>query len=370
MMSVFAQRRKELIHRMNMQGIEGALIVNPSSLYYLTGFLSNPHERFLGLFLFADGSEALVVPALEKEEAESHFQPVLSYSDSEGPIKSMQKLVAETRRIKKLGVEKEALNLERAEWLKEMVPDLQFHSISPLIQKMRAVKSQEEIDFLRKAAQMVDQVVKEGISRIKRGMTEIELVNELEWIAKRLGSPHMAFDTMVLSGPKSAAPHGKPDHSIIRENEFLLLDLGVSYKGYYSDITRTFMVGEGTLKHKEIYELVLSAQTAAIQHVRPGVSLAELDRIARDIITNGGYGEFFTHRLGHGLGLEVHEYPSVHGQNHDVLIPDLVFTIEPGIYLPGFGGVRIEDDVVVTANGAEVLTQSPKDWESSIIFIA
>lgn len=368
-MNTFANRRNRFIQQFVTRNIEGALILNPSSIYYLTGMRSNPHERFLGLFLFADGSYYLVVPSLEYEVAQQHVEKVMSYHDHEGPIQALQTIFAQNR-VQQLGVEKEYISLERVELLKEILPQLSFVSISTLIAEMRSIKDVYEIGILRKAAQTVDQVVKEGITRIKRGMTEIELAGELEFIAKKLGAPHMSFETTVLSGAKSALPHGKPDSSLIQEGEFLLLDLGVYVDGYCSDITRTFFVGDQfTSKHKEVYELVLAANEQAIKAVKPGIALQELDRTARQTITVGGYGTYFTHRLGHGLGLEIHEYPSVHGENTDVLKPGLVFTIEPGIYIPGFGGVRIEDDVVVTQDGVEVLTQYPKSWDSSIIYL-
>lgn len=367
-MEVFSQRRTKFIARLKDKQIEAALIMNPSSIYYLTGLFSNPHERFLGLFLFSDGDSAMIVPALEHDVAATYLDRISSYSDSEGPVAAIQQLFNE-HKVKKLGVEKEFISLERAELLKEIIPDIVFHSISEELHRMRSIKDHQEIEYLRHAAQIVDEVVREGISRVRRGMTERELANELEWIAKKLGSPSMSFATTVLSGAKSAAPHGKPDDAPILENEYLLLDLGVIYKGYCSDITRTFMVGEGTKKHQEIYELVLTANQRAIENTRPGVTLAQLDLTARQVISQSGYGSYFTHRLGHGLGLEIHEYPSVHSENHDDVQTGLVFTIEPGIYLPGFGGVRIEDDVLVTADGVEVLTQYPKDWSSSIIFL-
>ncbi len=367
-MHIFGERRNQLISKMKVEGIEAALIMNPSSIYYLTGLVSNPHERFLGLFLFADGNISMIAPALDLETAKAYLDHVIGYSDSEGPISAIKHLLGNIK-VKFYGVEKEYITLERSEWLRDIVPDIKFASISTILHTMRSIKDTQEIDFLRKAAHMVDQVVTEGIKSIRRGITEMDLANELELIAKRLGSPKMSFETSVLSGAKSAAPHGKPDSSPIVEGEYLLLDLGVMYKGYCSDITRTFIVGNGTDKHKEIYELVLLANTRAIEHTKAGRALKELDSIARKTISDGGYGEFFTHRLGHGLGLEIHEYPSVHGENVDLIQSGLVFTIEPGVYVPGFGGVRIEDDVLVTESGVEVLTRYPKDWNSSIIYM-
>jgi Xaa-Pro dipeptidase len=367
-MDFYAKRREQLIRQMAGEGIEASLVLNPSSVYYFTGLYTDPHERFLGLFMGQDGASVLVVPALEKEAAEQYVEEVYSYSDHEGPIGAIKQALLKTKCSSIIGVEKDVLSLERSEWLRELIPGISFRSLAPIIHALRSIKDEQEMQLLRKAAEMVDLVIQEGLSRLTRGMTEIDLVNELEWAAKRLGAQSMSFGTTVLSGAKSALPHGKPDQSIIQEGEYLLLDLGVVYKGYCSDITRTFMVGEGKAKHKEIYERVLLAEQRAIEAVKPGLTMAELDAVARNTISEAGYGQYFTHRLGHGLGLEIHEYPSVHGENRDQLKPGLVFTIEPGIYLPGFGGVRIEDDVVVTETGVEVLTHYPKDWTSSIIF--
>ena len=171
----------------------------------------------------------------------------------------------------------------------------------------------------------------------------------------------MSFDTMVLSGPKTASPHGKPGDRQIQKGDLVLFDLGVIYKGYCSDITRTVAFGEPSDKQKEVYETVRKAEQAAVDAVRPGIKAMDLDKIARDIITGAGYGEFFTHRLGHGLGISVHEFPSLTGNNEMALMEGMVFTIEPGIYDPNITGVRIEDDVVVTKDGVEVLTKYPKE---------
>jgi len=228
------------------------------------------------------------------------------------------------------------------------------------LREMRLIKSAEEVARIRHAVRLVEQALSESLKKVKPGVTEMEIVAELEYQMKRLGADGPSFDTMVLAGEKSALPHGTPGSRQVREGDLLLFDLGVAADGYVSDITRTFAIGEISAQLREIYETVLAANEAAIAEVRPGVTLAHLDQTARRVIEEKGYGPYFMHRLGHGLGMDVHEYPSVHGQNQDVLRPGMVFTIEPGIYLPGVGGVRIEDDVLVTDSGCDVLTQFPK----------
>jgi Xaa-Pro dipeptidase len=188
-------------------------------------------------------------------------------------------------------------------------------------------------------------------------MTEIELA------LKKRGVTHMSFDTTVLSGPKAASPHGKTGDRKIQKGDLVLFDLGVVHKGYCSDITRTVAFGEPNEEQKAVYDVVMRAEQAAVDAVKPGVTAAALDQTARQVIEDAGYGEFFTHRLGHGLGISVHEFPSLHGLNELQLEAGMVFTIEPGVYVPGKVGVRIEDDVAVTADGVEVLTKFPKDLQ-------
>ncbi len=185
----------------------------------------------------------------------------------------------------------------------------------------------------------------------------------IEFEMKKKGAEKMAFDTMVLSGPKTASPHGTPGERKIQKGDFILFDLGVVYEGYCSDITRTVAFGEPSEKQREIYETVKKAEQTAIDMIRPGVKARDLDKAARDVITEAGYGEYFTHRLGHGLGISVHEFPSVTGTNEMELEEGMVFTVEPGIYHPEITGVRIEDDVVVTSDGVEVLTKFPKELQ-------
>ena len=194
-------------------------------------------------------------------------------------------------------------------------------------------------------------------------MSELEIVAEIEYEMKKKGVEKMSFATTVLAGAKAALPHGTPDQTKVKKGDFVLFDLGVVYNGYCSDITRTVAFGDVRKEHKKVYETVLNAQMAAVDAVKPGMTCSELDKVARNIIQEAGYGEYFTHRLGHGLGISIHEYPSVTETNNLTLKEGMVFTIEPGIYIPGQVGVRIEDDVVVTKTGREVLTKFPKSLQ-------
>jgi Xaa-Pro dipeptidase len=214
---------------------------------------------------------------------------------------------------------------------------------------------------MKRAVRIVEDVLRAGVAQVKPGVTEIELVAELEYQMKKLGAQGPSFDTMVLSGAKSALPHGKPDTTKVGAGELLLFDLGVYAEGYVSDITRTFAVGDISDEMKRIYGAVLEGNLRGIEAIRPGVSFGSLDRAARESIEAAGYGPYFNHRLGHGIGMDIHEYPSIHGRNEELLLAGMTFTVEPGIYVPSVGGVRIEDNVLVTADGVEVLTSFPKE---------
>lgn len=346
---------------MNEQGIDAILITSPKHVYYLTGFATEPHERFLGLLLPRGDEPLMLVPALDLEAAQaaSSVANIHTHSDTDDAHAILRKLMPSG--IGKLGVEKEHLTVQRFEALSEAIGAASYVDIGRPLREMRAVKSPEEAARMREAVRIVEDVLRAGLSKVKPGVTEIELVAELEYQMKKLGAQGPSFDTLVLAGAKSALPHGDADGTPIREGELLLFDLGVFANGYASDITRTFAVGDVTDEMKRIYNAVLEGNLKAIAAIRPGVTFGSLDRAARESIAAAGYGPQFNHRLGHGLGMDIHEYPSIHGNNEELVQAGMVFTVEPGIYLPGVGGVRIEDDVFVTPDGVEVLTTFPKE---------
>ena len=196
---------------------------------------------------------------------------------------------------------------------------------------------------------------------IKPGMAELEVANELEFFMRKSGAASSSFDIIVASGWRSALPHGVASDKIIETGDFVTMDYGALYNGYISDITRTVAVGEPSEKLREIYDVVLEAQLRAMNGIKPGMTGVEADALARDYITEKGYGEYFGHSLGHGIGLEVHEGPGLSSRSKAELKPGMVVTVEPGIYLPGVGGVRIEDDILITESGNETLMHSTKD---------
>ena len=344
--------------------IDAAFITTPDNVFYVSGFRSNPHERLLGVLVFQDAEPLMILPQMEVPDAKNagwNFD-VVGHQDTDQPWQLLKQAI-ENKKVtpSKIAIEKSHMTVERLEAIQELYPDVTFTRLDDQLNSMRVVKDANELAILREAAAYADYAIEVGVSEIAEGKTELEILTAIELALKKKGISHMSFDTMVLSGPKTASPHGKPGDRKIQKGDLVLFDLGVIYKGYCSDITRTVAFGEPSTKQKEVYETVRKAEQAAVDAVKPGVKAMELDKIARDIITEAGYGEFFTHRLGHGLGISVHEFPSVTGNNEMALIEGMVFTIEPGIYDPSITGVRIEDDVVVTKDGVEVLTKYPKE---------
>jgi len=356
-----SSRIEQLEQSMNEKGWDSLLVTDPKHVYYLTGFASDPHERFLGLLLVRGEEPTLIVPALDAEAANaaSSVKNIVTHGDTDNPYALLQRLFKGS--IGTLGIEKEQLTVARYEELSAAVSAKQYADIGPLLRSMRVNKSPEEIKRMKHAMELIEEVLRQGLKSVKTGVTEIEIVAELEYLMKKLGAQGPSFETMVLSGPKTALPHGTPGDRKIQHGDLLMFDMGVYADGYASDITRTFAVGDISPELKKIYNAVLEANLQGIQAIKPGVTLASVDKAARDAIENAGYGPYFLHRLGHGLGMDVHEYPSVHGNNADLVQPGMVFTVEPGVYVAGLGGVRIEDDIFVTDNGVEVLTSYPKE---------
>ena len=351
---------------MRDENLDAAFITTPDNVFYLSGFKSNPHERLLGVMVFKVAEPFVICPLMEVPDVKATGWPfeVVGHADTEDAwdivVKAVHKRgLAPTS----VAIEKSHLTVERLERMNGLFPGAKFSRLDEQLNTMRVIKDADELMHLRKAAELADYAIEIGCKEIAEGKTELEVLMAIEFELKKKGVQKMSFETMVLSGPKTASPHGTPGDRKIQKGDFILFDLGVVYNGYCSDITRTVAFGEPTEAQREIYETVRRAEQAAVDLVRPGVKAMELDKAARDVITDAGYGEYFTHRLGHGLGISVHEYPSITGTNEFVLTEGMVFTIEPGIYHPDITGVRIEDDVVVTADGVEVLTKFPKELQ-------
>ncbi|MFY0743653.1 Xaa-Pro peptidase family protein [Solibacillus silvestris] len=354
---------KQLQNHLKENGWDAAFITTPDNVFYFSGFKSEPHERLLGVMVFKDAEPFLICPKMEMPDAVAAGWAfdVVGHEDTENAWDVVAKNV-EARNVAfdTLAIEKSHLTVERLEAIQERYEQLKFAGIDEKINALRISKDEAELEKLRKAAELADYAIQVGCDAIAEGVTEMEVLNTIESAIKAKGYA-MSFDTMVLAGEKAASPHGTPGNRKIKKGDLILFDLGVIYEGYCSDITRTVAFGQPNDEQIKIYNAVRRANEAAIEAVKPGVRAMDLDKIARDVITDAGYGQYFTHRLGHGLGISVHEFPSINGANEFVLNEGTVFTIEPGIYKTDIAGVRIEDDVVVTNDGVEVLTSFTKE---------
>ncbi len=352
---------------MKENDVQVCFLTSPENVFYLSGFNSDPHERLLGLAIFQEEEPFLICPGMEKDTARHAGWPyeIIGYSDIDQPWELVHNAV--NKRVKsvlKIAIEKEHMNVERFETLKSLFSGAAFFSAEEKLRKQRMIKTESELVKLREACELADFAINSGMDEIKEGKTELEVLAAVEYELKKKGVSQMSFATMVLTGSNAASPHGIPGQTKIKKGDLVLFDLGVIVDGYCSDITRTVAYGDINEKQLDVYNTVLKAQLAAIEAIKPGVPCSEIDLTARRIIADAGYGEFFPHRLGHGLGISVHEYPSVTEKNPLVLEEGMVFTVEPGIYVPDIAGVRIEDDVLVTATGCEILTKFPKNLQT------
>lgn len=355
---------QELKNWLKKNNSDLAYLSSPATIAYFSGFSSEPHERVLALFVSATGDPFLFTPALEVAAVKETGWPydVIGYLDSQDPWQLIVAEITQRYPYSMISLEKNALALDRFEKLQELLPKTDFSlDIAPAIQKLQLKKSSEEIEKLIAAGNWADVAFEVGFNAIKEGVSELELIAEIEYQLKKRGVSHMSFDPLVLIGTNAANPHGVSGQKQVQPNELVLFDLGVLWQGYCSDATRTAAYKEPTAFQQEIYSYVLEAQLSAQAAVKPGITAGELDQIARKVITEYGYGDYFNHRLGHGIGMTVHEYPSLITGNELIIEEGMCFSLEPGIYLPGKVGVRIEDCVYVTADGCVPLTNTTKE---------
>ncbi|MFQ5465842.1 MAG: M24 family metallopeptidase [Thermodesulfobacteriota bacterium] len=338
-------------------GIDGLLVTGMSDIRYLTGFTGSSAFVVLGggrgVFL-TDSRYA----EQAKEEVRGPFR-VSVYRNKSGVEASAT--AAGRLGLKSLGFDGDNIRYNTYRALRRRLKGLRLINAAGLASGLRRTKDPLEVRSIKKSAALLDSGFEFAASLIGPGVAEREVAASIEARFKALGAEDLAFDTIVASGKRGALPHGKPSAKKIRKGEFVVLDMGVVLGGYNSDETRTFCVGRATRRHREVYGTVLEAQARAIGMVRPGVLAGAVDRAARGHIRRAGYGRFFGHATGHGVGLDIHEPPSVGPGDKTVLEEGMVITVEPGVYLPGWGGVRIEDMVLVTSGGCELLTGSRKE---------
>jgi Xaa-Pro dipeptidase len=342
---------------MDSRHLKATYITHPVSIAYLTGFHAEPFERLMALAVRPDGA-TLIVPALEEQKASAHaaHAEVVGWRDGEDPYALVERALG---RSVEIGVEKDHLSIQAAEALTSRTGASELLDVGSEIRRLRLIKHEDEIEKLARAAAITDSAGEEVISRMREGQSEVDIALMVGAAIGELGGT-LSFSTLVQSGPNSALPHLQPTGRKLAHGDLVLLDFGAAFDGYKADTTRMVVVGEPSARHLEIHQLVLEAHDAAVEAIRPGVKTGAVDTAARRIIEAAGYGERFFHRVGHGLGLEAHEAPSLDPGSQTMLERGMVFTIEPGIYIPGFGGVRIEDDIVVEAGGHRVLTKADR----------
>ncbi|MCB9453695.1 MAG: aminopeptidase P family protein [Anaerolineaceae bacterium] len=358
----YAQRRARLLE---IGGADAIVIVPGSNMIYFTGLQFHLSERPTIAIFTRDGELSLIIPQLEVSKLDQ--RPDLearpfAWSDTDGYAMAFAEAVRELGLTgKTLGVD--GLTMRVTEWLAflEADPTLQVRAVERDITLIRAIKNPDEVAAMRRAIHISEQALEKMLAWVKPGMTEREIATFLSDTMSALGSQGNAFEPLVQTGPNSALPHGMLTDRKLGTDEFFLVDFGGRFGGYPADITRTFCIGTPSAEMQKIYDTVLAANEAAKATAGPGVTMGAVDKAARDVIEAAGYGVYFTHRTGHGLGMDGHELiPQIASGVEDTLQPGMAFTIEPGIYVPGLGGVRIEDDVVITENGAEILTTFPR----------
>jgi len=366
----YEARLDELKKRLKDQGIDVLALLPEANLIYLTGITKELSERPLVFFLSSSPSTrpTILLPHLEVETF-SHALPYevdfIPYTDEEGYAPAFAK-ASKTLNLagRALGMETRSMRLLELRQIERSAPGAKFVEVDELLSQRRMVKDADEIEAIRTAIRVSEQALEATCAQVKPRMSERDVQMILNMEMLKHGADGHGFPPIVLSGERAAMPHGSSSNRKLQESDCLLIDFGFRVGTYSADITRTFSIGTSNPEWKEIYETVKSANEAGRKMAGPGILAEEVDAAARKVIVDAGYGEYFTHRTGHGLGLEIHEPPYIVFGNKTILQPGMVFTVEPGIYIADKVGVRIEDDIVITKDGAETLSTYPRELTS------
>lgn len=343
---------RHFIKQLKPSGLDGFIVSSPSNLSYLTKFFNSDAYILIsskGLTYFTDPRYA--------ESAKDSLKGINSIRVTSGSAFNLIAQVCLESGLKRIGFEERHLPFAEYKKIKAMLKTKAL--LIPtygVIEEMREIKKPEELVKIRRALKITASAIAFIKDFIRPGIKEVEIAAELERFIRYQGAKGSAFDIIAASGPNSAYPHHFPTTKRLTDKDMLLIDVGVDYLGYKSDLTRVFFLGKINSLYRRIYALVAKAQDIAIKKIRPGIRAGEIDALSRKYIAGKGYGVNFVHSLGHGIGLDIHEGPNIYGKNNELLKEGMVFTVEPGIYLPGKFGIRIEDMVLVTKNGCEVLS--------------
>lgn len=349
-------RLKKILMEMSAGGLEQMIISSPAAIFYLTGKWFEPGERMIALYISTKASPKLIINELFPVNEDLGLD-IVWYKDIENPVLLLSKFINKNSAV---GIDKNwpAHFLIK---LMELGGGKAFVNGSLIIDKARAVKDLEEIELMRKASELNDRAMKEIWRSVGEVKTEKEMCSLLGELYEKEGADGFSFAPIIAYGANAADPHHEPDRSFLKKGEGVVIDIGCLYNHYCSDMTRTVFYGEPSVKGREVYNIVKEANEKGIKSVKPGALFSEVDRGARSTIESYGYGQYFTHRTGHSIGIEVHDYGDVSSVNNDKLQVGNIFSVEPGIYLSGDVGVRIEDLVLVTENGVEVLNKVTKE---------
>ncbi len=336
--------------------VEGILVTDPYNMRYLSGFSGGEGALFL-----AENARIIITDSRYTEAAGKESDFIVLEESRKNPRGEILSQLVREHRISCLGFEDGAVTYQQYEGFRKNLQDQKFIPLGNLLDSLRAVKTEKELSLIRRAESIGDVAFSKILEILKPGISELEVAAELEYQMKRAGAEGLSFDTIVASGVHSSMPHAVPTEKKLEWGDFVTMDFGCRYQGYCSDMTRTVVVGEASQEQKKIYNTVLEAQRLALDQLCAGKAGKEIDAVARNHIAEAGYGKCFGHGLGHSLGLFIHEEPRLSPGEDTLLLPGMVETVEPGIYVPGFGGVRIEDLAVVKDHGCENYTGSPKE---------
>jgi Xaa-Pro dipeptidase len=362
-------RLSRLYNLMSTDGLT-ALALNPGpTLTYLTGLQFHLMERPTLVIFTPPSAPVIVLPELESGKlSQSHFDfKVFTYGDNPAKWGDAIQAACQESKLngKKVAVEPLRLRFMELQYLQSAAPHAHFVSGETTLNRLRMQKDQSEVDAMRKAVRIAEQGFMEMVEKARPGMTERELAAQLTMAMLQAGSePEFPFSPIIASGPNSANPHAVPTDRKLTPGDLVVVDWGAAYEGYFSDLTRTLAIGEVDAELIHIANVVAEANRAGRAAAKPGLTAGTVDQAAREVITAAGYGDYFTHRTGHGLGMETHEEPYIFSENKLLLAEGMTFTVEPGIYLPGRGGVRIEDNIAITSTGAETLSSLPRELYS------
>jgi len=350
-------RIDRVVEKMKLEGLSQIIVSAPSSVFYLTGTWVSPGERMLALLVKDDGSAVLYANRLFALAGEVDV-PLVEFDDVDDSVA----ILAEALMPGKIGIDKfwpSQFTIRLMDAREDVRPVLG----SGPVDEARMCKDEEELQLMRESSAKNDEVIQKVIEQLREGMTEVEVGALYSKIAGELGSSANSFPPLICFGANCAEPHHSSDDTRLKKGDSVILDVGLTWKSYCSDMTRTVFFGSATEEQQKVYEIVKSANAAGRAAVKPGVPMKEFDRAARKVIEDAGYGEYFTHRTGHGIGLEVHEYPDNSAKSEVIAKPGMTFSVEPGIYLKGKFGVRVEDLVVVTETGCETLNSRSREFE-------